>query len=60
MAITKQKPMMNNVFFQLLRSFNNTITPRPELTKRPANKAPKDKEPFKYNSVINQISRQLF
>ena len=35
------------------------MTPRPELTNKPANKAPKDKEFFKYSSVTKTLEAQF-
>ena len=35
------------------------MTPKPELTNKPANKAPKDKVPDKYNSVIKTLEAQF-
>ena len=35
------------------------MTPKPELTNKPANKAPKDKVPDKYSSVIKTLEAQL-
>ena len=40
-------------------SFKSTITPKPELTSRPANNAPKDNEPLTNNSVIKMLEAQL-
>ena len=40
-------------------SFNKTITPKPELTNKPANKAPNDNEPLTNNSVIKMLEAQL-
>ena len=50
---------MNKAFLMLFLSFNSTITPRPELTNKPAKSAPKDNEPCKYNSVTNKLAAQL-
>ena len=42
-----------------LYSLTKIMTPKPELTNKPANKAPNDKVPDKYNSVIKTLDAQL-
>ena len=48
-----------NVFLRFLCSLNKIMTPKPELTNNPANKAPKDNVFDKYNSVIKTLEAQL-
>lgn len=48
-----------NAFPIVFLSFNKTIKPKPELTNKPANKAPNDKLPEMNNSVIKIDEAQL-
>ena len=51
--------MIMNVFFKLLYSLNKIMIPKPELTKRPANKAPNDNVPDKYSSLTKTLEAQF-
>ena len=50
---------MNKAFLMVFLSLIKTITPKPELTKRPANKAPNEMDPETNNSVINKLDEQF-
>ena len=58
-AVIKQIPTITNDLFIILFSFKRTITPNPELTNNPANKAPKERCPSANKSVIKILEAQF-
>ena len=51
--------MMSKTFLAVFMFLIKSIIPRPELTNKPANKAPNGSAPSRYNSVISKLEAQF-
>ena len=58
-ATAKQIPIIKRTFLAVFMFLSKSIMPRPELTNKPANKAPNCNAPSRYNSVINKLEAQF-